>query len=76
MVPINDTCRLIAGGLKRLFRLPRREGIAGRQVAEGNWAVLAKVKLKLARSQGEQEKEKVESMATKAQTWKDLSITK
>ena len=40
---MNDACRLIVGELKRLFRLPRREGIAGRKVVEGSWAVLAKV---------------------------------
>ena len=76
MVPINDTCRLITGELKRLFRLPRREGIAGRQVAEGNWAMLAKIEPKPAGSQGEQAKEKAKPMTTKAQTWKDLSVTK
>ena len=68
MVPINDTCHLITGGLKRLFRLLQRKGIAGRQVAKGSWAVLAKVEPKPARSQGEQAKEKAESMATEAQT--------
>ena len=53
-----------------------RKGIARRQVAEGSWAVLAKVELKLVGSQGEQMGKKAKLMTTKAQTWKDLSVTK
>ena len=61
---------------RNFYKLLLRKGIAGRQVAEGSWAVLEKVEPKLAGSQGEQEKEKAESMATKSQAWKDLSVTK
>ena len=31
---INNKCRLITDGPKRFFRLPLREGVAGRQAAE------------------------------------------
>ena len=38
--------------------------------------MLAKLEPKPVGSQGDQAKEKAESMATEAQTWKDLSVTK
>ena len=38
--------------------------------------MLAKVELKPTGSQGEQVKEKKKSLATKVQTWKNLSVTK
>ena len=53
-----------------------RKGIAGRQVAEGSWAVLAKVEPKPAGSQGKKAGKKEKPMTTKAQTWMDLEVTK
>ena len=63
---MNDTCCLIAGGLKRLIQTT---------VAEGSWVVLAKFEPKPIGSQGELAKEKAKPIATKAQTLKDLSVT-
>ena len=45
-------------------------------MAEGSWAVLAKIEPKPAGSQGEQMGKKEKPMMTKAQTWKDLAVTK
>ena len=45
-------------------------------MAEGSWAVLAKIEPKPAGSQGEQIGKKAKPMMTKSQTWKDLSVTK
>ena len=45
-------------------------------MAKGSWAVLAKIEPKPAGSQGEQAEKKAKPMTTKAQTWKDLSVTK
>ena len=53
---MNDARRLIAGGLKRLVRLPWREG---------SWAVLAKVEPNPEGSKGGQVKQKAKSIATK-----------
>ena len=44
-------------------------------MAEGSWAVLAKVEPIPVGSQGEPAKEKAKPIATKAQTLKDLSVT-
>ena len=45
-------------------------------MAEGSWVVLAKIELKPTGSQGGQTGKKAKPMTTKAQTWKDLSVTK
>ena len=76
-VLINDTCRLITDGLKRFLQITtarRHSGETKQQKTAGQCQ--ADFVPKPTGSQGEQTKDKAESMATKAQAWKDLSVTK
>ena len=74
-LPMNDECCLIADGFNKLLQMITVRRHRWEKKQQKVWLDREKLVLKSTRPQGGQIKDKAEWMMTKAQAWKDPSVT-